>query len=67
MPEPSNRGGKALQSVNATKTCPGCDQAFTPCRRNQKHCRPGCRVRALQRRRETRQAALFEVEGGWWD
>jgi len=39
---------KAFQSV---RRCPGCALAFVPLRRNQQHCRPGCRRLALERRR----------------
>ena len=48
-----DRGPKALQSVNAGRICPGCGRPFAPSRRNQRHCRPSCRVLALRRRRET--------------
>jgi hypothetical protein len=43
------RGDKAFQSVR--RRCPGCDLEFIPLRKNQKHCRPGCRRLALERRR----------------
>ena len=41
---------KALQGVNASRLCPGCGGTFQPTRRDQRHCRPGCRVLALRNR-----------------
>jgi predicted nucleic acid-binding Zn ribbon protein len=46
-----------LQGVGM-RACPGCDKRFTPTRRNQLHCRPSCRVLALERRRQ-RDVDLF--------
>ena len=42
---------KASQSVNGGILCAGCERPFQPSRRNQKHCRPGCRMRAYIRRK----------------
>lgn len=41
-----------LTTVETTATCPGCGQAFTPIRATQRHCRPSCRRRALEHRRD---------------
>lgn len=49
----TDRAPQALQSVNAAPICPGCDRPFRPARRNQRHCRPSCRVLALRRRRQS--------------
>jgi hypothetical protein len=42
---------QALQGVNQ-RLCAGCDRPFRPTRATQVHCRPGCRVLALRRRRD---------------
>jgi hypothetical protein len=41
---------KAFHGVNAGRICRGCGAAFQPVRRDQRHCRPGCRVLALRKR-----------------
>ena len=41
---------QALQGVNQ-RLCAGCDRPFRPARATQVHCKPGCRVLALRRRR----------------
>jgi hypothetical protein len=46
----SDRASNPLQSVNTGRPCPGCGASFQPTRRNQRHCRPSCRVLAWQRR-----------------
>jgi hypothetical protein len=46
---PAERGHNAFQSV--PRRCPGCELEFIPLRKNQRHCRPGCRRLALERRR----------------
>lgn len=44
---------KALQDVNARRICPGCGGTFRLARRDQRHCRPSCRVLALRVRRQS--------------
>lgn len=44
----------------AGATCPGCGELFTPTRPNQRHCRPSCRRRALEPRRDAQVAVLAE-------
>jgi len=44
-----DRGVAALAGVNSV--CRGCGRTFTPTRRTQRHCRPSCRVLALEQRR----------------
>lgn len=51
MPPMPDRVGKALQGVTAAILCAGCGQPFEPARKDQRHCRPSCRKRALDRRR----------------
>jgi methylphosphotriester-DNA--protein-cysteine methyltransferase len=41
-----------------TRVCPGCDGLFVPTRANQVCCRPSCRARATERRRQ-RDVDLF--------
>ena len=48
---------QALQGVNQ-RLCAGCDRPFRPTRATQVHCRAGCRVLALRRRRD-QPADLF--------
>jgi hypothetical protein len=55
---PAARRLKALQRV----PCGGCGLPFEPTRRDQKHCRPGCRRLALERRR--RRLPLFDDDPG---
>ena len=50
---------QALQGVNA-RVCAGCHRLFRPTRSTQVHCRPGCRVLALRRRRH-QQPDLFTL------
>lgn len=45
------RAAQALPSVTAGALCAGCGGSFRPHRTTQRHCRPGCRVTALRRRR----------------
>jgi hypothetical protein len=55
---------EALQSVVTThpeRACAGCGQRFQPRRRDARHCRPSCRARALQRRRQ----APLPFDDGW--
>jgi len=52
-----DRASQALQGVN-TRVCAGCGRPFIPTRATQVHCRPGCRVLALRRRRD-QPANLF--------
>jgi hypothetical protein len=42
---------QALPGVTQGPLCPGCGQGFRPARSTQRHCRPGCRVAALRKRR----------------
>jgi hypothetical protein len=46
-----DRAFQALQGVNR-RVCAGCGRPFVPTRVTQVHCRPGCRVLALRRRRD---------------
>jgi len=46
-----DRAFQALQGVNQ-RLCAGCDKPFRPTLATQVHCRPGCRVLALRRRRD---------------
>ena len=46
-------------STLSTAICGGCGQAFEPRRRNQRHCRPACRVLAHARRVEEHAASCF--------
>ncbi len=46
-----DRPTKALGSVNGGRLCDGCGRPFEPRTRNARHCRPSCRVLALQARR----------------
>lgn len=43
------------------RRCPGCGEEFTPSRANQRHCQPGCRVRAHRRRTQPEQAVRGEA------
>jgi len=40
-----------LQGVN-TRVCAGCDRPLRPARATQVHCKPGCGILALRRRRD---------------
>lgn len=42
---------ETLQGVNRLRTCSGCDRQFRPRRRDQRYCRPSCRVLAYRRRK----------------
>jgi len=58
-----DRGSKALESVNpGYATCAGCGERFAPSRRNQRHCRQSCRVRACQQRQTAAQPALNDLD-----
>ena len=60
--DPQDAPVKEFQSVTAP-ICPGCGQTFRPSRKNQRHCRPSCRVLALRGRRAgqaLKARALFE-------
>lgn len=51
-PPAESRGSSPLQGVNTRPSCPGCGRPFTPARKNQRHCRPSCRVLAFRRRQQ---------------
>lgn len=53
---------QALQGVNAGRVCAGCGGAFQPTRRDQRHCRLGCRVLALRKRQAS--SALDQLAAG---
>jgi hypothetical protein len=44
-------GSQALQDAKAPRSCEGCGRVFKPRRTTQRHCRAGCRVPALRKRR----------------
>lgn len=51
---PEQTGGlpsQALQDASMLRRCHGCDRPFKPRRTTQRHCRAGCRVTALRKRR----------------
>jgi hypothetical protein len=47
----TDRGSQALQDAKPPRSCEGCGRVFKPRRTTQRHCRAGCRVTALRRRR----------------
>jgi hypothetical protein len=59
--QPEIAAGMRIAGVS-TRLCPGCEQPFKPGRANQIHCRPSCRVLALERRRQ-RDVDLFTACG----
>lgn len=59
----------ALPGVTNAIRCQGCGALFKPRRRNQVHCRSGCRVSAWKRRRGLLPApftSLAEVRDEPW-
>ena len=42
---------QALQDGKLPRSCEGCGRIFKPRRTTQRHCRAGCRVTALRKRR----------------
>lgn len=51
----SDRPVETFQNAFPAASCAGCGRVFTPGRKDQRHCRPSCRVLALQRRRDEAQ------------
>ena len=60
MARRSADASQPLQGVN-TSVCAGCDRQFRPNRSTQLHCRPGCRVLVLRRRRDQRSDLFTSV------
>jgi len=49
-----------VRTLYSLVLCPGCRNAFTASRRNQRHCPIGCRSRASKDRTWSRLASLAE-------
>jgi hypothetical protein len=62
IPVPSLTHDRSTQASTGV-ICRGCGQAFKPARASQQHCRPSCRQKALERRRQM-DVDLFT---GIWD
>lgn len=61
----SSTAPKAFPTLCTGHLCKGCGNRFAPTRRNQRHCRPSCRVLAHERRQaQQREAALWEPDPG---
>jgi hypothetical protein len=66
---PADRAPESVRTLFSAHSCPGCGDAFLPARKDQRHCRPSCRKRAVRRRQEDRRtvllADLWSSDPGW--
>lgn len=54
-----NQGLETFSTLSEAIPCQGCGNPFRPKRRNQRHCRPACRVIAHNQRVDQRAASAF--------